>query len=508
MWAIVAAALFGVIGWALYVLELRKRRHASPPPTTILYTSTDSEIVPSTRKAKKTENEGTSEGLSNNKKDSTAKRAFDTVQTLLDAPAEAWTVLEERQGVTLSRTHFDPETLRIVENGGYAVQKGETRISKSARDVSEWLMLPNTKQQYDNMVDTVTEVKTLPPHDRVMHARYKAPMFVTPRDFCAFFGRRLIGQDIVHASISVESPRCPVDSKYVRGRVLVSGHRMRPLSDSECLLTYVICVDLCGSIPSSLKARVAKEQPLQVAKIRELVQSQSMPAHTPLDSIDSSPAQNAAAEVQESPRKKQSKQKENVDLRVLGAVAAGELLRQTHVAARSEWLPKPMIKQHVALYRKPRVEADTIAFMGRGVVNAPPQKVLEFLRDNGGMFLEHSRSIHKVDEETCVLQCSFKARQWLSLVQRDAVLVQRCRDNLIAYVSTHVDAAPPSRHCIRAQVHPSGWVIEAHPQRPRLSAVVTCVLHAELNGALPAAMHARLADVIPNTIQRLRHKLN
>ena len=66
--------------------------------------------------------------------------------------------------------------------------------------------------------------------------------------------------------------RCPENPNYVRGEVLAGYLITGDIAKDSCHVTYVLSIDLKGSIPSWAINRVMNSQPLIIDKAKNLLE--------------------------------------------------------------------------------------------------------------------------------------------------------------------------------------------------------------------------------------------
>jgi hypothetical protein len=71
---------------------------------------------------------------------------------------------------------------------------------------------------------------------------------------------------------SVLHPDCPPDKGYVRGEIDIGGYVLTPVDgNTRTQITSVTKLDLKGSIPGFVMAKVMQEQPLTIDKMRTVI---------------------------------------------------------------------------------------------------------------------------------------------------------------------------------------------------------------------------------------------
>ncbi|KAI9090451.1 hypothetical protein DFS34DRAFT_718741, partial [Phlyctochytrium arcticum] len=81
---------------------------------------------------------------------------------------------------------------------------------------------------------------------------------------------------IFFASTSVVDQVAPLDSKRVRAHLTLAGWIIRPIEDG-LFISYIVQVDVKGSVPSSIIKMVQTQTPLCIARVLEYLETKSFP---------------------------------------------------------------------------------------------------------------------------------------------------------------------------------------------------------------------------------------
>ena len=131
---------------------------------------------------------------------------------------------------------------------------------------------PETKGLWDPMYREGHAVEIIDDWTIVAYERFH-PIFPTSgRDFVLLYSlmKRNDGS-YLQCSRSVEHPDCPEVGGVVRARLLFGSTLATPTGPNTCDVTYSLCIDLRGSIPGWIVARVSTESPAVLATIRDLI---------------------------------------------------------------------------------------------------------------------------------------------------------------------------------------------------------------------------------------------
>jgi len=104
----------------------------------------------------------------------------------------------------------------------------------------------------------------------VIYQLYALPWPLSNRDMVLLRGVR-VAEDgtIYNISVSIEHPKDPKPSKVVRASITNTAYVFKPISDSECELTYIVCMDPMGSIPKWLVSQNISKCALRVEQIAQ-----------------------------------------------------------------------------------------------------------------------------------------------------------------------------------------------------------------------------------------------
>jgi len=115
--------------------------------------------------------------------------------------------------------------------------------------------------------------------EAIIYMRTKTYNFmVWPRDSCLRVATKEYkgGYITVGRTPENEVEYCPLESGYVRGKILLSGFAVEPVGDSTgadevVKVTYIFQVDAQGWLPTAVVELVNNYQPLSILGIRKLL---------------------------------------------------------------------------------------------------------------------------------------------------------------------------------------------------------------------------------------------
>jgi hypothetical protein len=125
----------------------------------------------------------------------------------------------------------------------------------------------------DPDMKTLQLLKTFNPQTWSAYLEYKSQYFVAGRDFVNInHWRREASGKVFFVGGAVESAEMPKRSGLVRGELVIGGWLMEAVDGGKATkLTYVVQLDLKGSIPTWISGEIMKRQPMQIDKIRNFL---------------------------------------------------------------------------------------------------------------------------------------------------------------------------------------------------------------------------------------------
>ena len=166
-----------------------------------------------------------------------------------------WNDLGERNGIHGFQKNID----------GRATIKAIGVLDFSAMDVCNFLLANDKKKSWDSML---IESKILHNYGdvRIVQESFSAPWPVSGRDFVFAMKWMDRGDDILMVAKSIDIGVADARG-YVRGEVINSGFLIKKLSATSSEVTYSVCIDLKGMIPTMLVNKMASNQVSNLHKI-------------------------------------------------------------------------------------------------------------------------------------------------------------------------------------------------------------------------------------------------
>eukprot|EP01027_Heterolobosea_sp_BB2_P009523 GEZU01014026.1.p1 GENE.GEZU01014026.1~~GEZU01014026.1.p1 ORF type:complete len:266 (+),score=100.29 GEZU01014026.1:122-919(+) len=186
-----------------------------------------------------------------------------------------WQFIKEKKGVKIERkaTNITAEgsnnTLNIV--------RGTTVVNCSPQHLFDnILMNPALQFWVDPYVKNRRLVTKFDAECEMWYYEYKSPPPVAHRDFLTFEVNKKVSDthwiSLARSCLCDDVP--PFPKHYVRGEMLCSGYEIRVVEGQpdSCILSFVVQIDLKGSMPIFIVNKSTEDSPLQLALIKELAE--------------------------------------------------------------------------------------------------------------------------------------------------------------------------------------------------------------------------------------------
>jgi hypothetical protein len=187
----------------------------------------------------------------------------------------AWVELGTKRGIRIWKAAAGTDG---QEGGGAGVAvRGRGRIDVSVATAMGRIRDSAKKAVWDGMFVTSRVVEQVNPRTKIQQECFKGIWPVAGRDFCTIQTVRMFPDGTgVLAGTSRVDPRCAEKAPYVRGECVIAGFVIRPADgegDRACVVDYISHADLKGSVPAFILEKVATNQPMNVATLREVCQN-------------------------------------------------------------------------------------------------------------------------------------------------------------------------------------------------------------------------------------------
>ncbi|XP_046369980.2 uncharacterized protein LOC124144554 isoform X1 [Haliotis rufescens] len=205
--------------------------------------------------------------------------------------------------------------------------------------------------------------------------------------------------------------------------------------------------------------------------------------------------------------------------KTLASQAAAELLAQVLKASNIEldkgaeeqfstaggWMFYGFESDVVILKRLFKAGSHVQSYLGKGVVEAPPQTVWEALRNPRTRFT-YDESLKKVDilqtisENLRIVYLYHEVHQILKKESCDFCIVQSERiegeKHILVYQSVDWATTPPRGDTVRATLLPSGWIIEPVQKDKKIHSMVTYLMQIDCGAPKPTSEKMPFEDMV------------
>lgn len=159
------------------------------------------------------------------------------------------------------------EAFRKPAPGGLFIIKGSYTVDKSIPEIVAFISDLPRKANYDELYETGHYIERFDDTTEVVYLKYKRQAIVSPRDFCLFQKRFELSEDrVIAVAFSVDHPDCP-QTKFVRANLYMGCMILDKVNDSQTYVTYMVHVDVGGSVPTSIVNSAQQKQSLVPFKI-------------------------------------------------------------------------------------------------------------------------------------------------------------------------------------------------------------------------------------------------
>lgn len=180
-----------------------------------------------------------------------AKRVLKDAQELMEE-SEGW----ERLNLGIPGIN----AARRKASGGLYVIMSQGIINRTPDDILAYLEDISRKPEYDPMFESGRVVEKLPDDMEIAYQKYKKTGPVSARDFCLLQKRFVISDSYVAAvATSVNHPDVP-DTQFVRAHLYMGCFMLEKIDQVRTKVTYMVHVDIKGSIPKFIVNKVQNGQ--------------------------------------------------------------------------------------------------------------------------------------------------------------------------------------------------------------------------------------------------------
>jgi hypothetical protein len=173
------------------------------------------------------------------------------------------------------------------------------------------------------------------------------------------------------------------------------------------------------------------------------------------------------------------------------------------------------VEREVVILRKKVPGTQFFSFMGRGVIELPPRKVYDSIRNPQLRFtydnmLKELHFVKHVEDGLYILHIHHETTQCFIKQSRDFCILANERQEgnklLLVGLSVDIPECPINPNITRAKLTFSGWVVEPYKLDDRTCTLVTYLLQVDLGG-VPATLVNYVSKRQPLAISYLRDYL-
>ena len=192
----------------------------------------------------------------------------------------------------------------------------------------------------------------------------------------------------------------------------------------------------------------------------------------------------------------------------------GQLLISIANATEEDgWIPLSAKSDVVAMKKPPPKGAPPInCVKGTGMVKAPPEFILRFLKDPSTTikldeFLKESKIVHEVSGAVHIVHLLYKA-VWPTSARDFSILSVSGQFDKQTWVEAGLSVqdprVPQEKGYVRGELIVGGYVIRSVPDNPELSEV-TYAAQVDLKGSIPTFVVNKITESQPQCVSRLRN---
>ena len=192
----------------------------------------------------------------------------------LQAKDAHWTLQSTHQGLTV-------HTAPVASRPHLPVVRGHLQLHNITPDeFYSAVRSEDCHAIWDSRYDSADIYAHIDQHTVLVHNKVKGQFPVAPRDMCLLVQtkRQESGKRLLNVAVSIQDQRIPVKKGFVRSELDVTVWDLVFLPDKNVLdVTYLVSVDLGGSIPSSLVRMGLRDTPTNIVRVADLVKAHGSP---------------------------------------------------------------------------------------------------------------------------------------------------------------------------------------------------------------------------------------
>jgi len=166
---------------------------------------------------------------------------------------------------------------RTIEGSALNVSRGIVTIKAPVEKCFELAMNAEKRTTWDKVTKESRLLKKIDDTHFLTYMQSMAKWPASARDFIIELAvKRFEDKSIVVYGKTPDSDDTPVPKGVVRGKCISSGYIFVPnADDTETTVTFVMQLDMCGSVPNFIVNMVMVDEPLCLAQFRALVEAEA-----------------------------------------------------------------------------------------------------------------------------------------------------------------------------------------------------------------------------------------
>jgi hypothetical protein len=209
---------------------------------------------------------------SDNKFADTTRKALTYLKELA-ASHDGWSFNSEKDNVKIYTKEVE---------GGLPMTRGDTVLEAGWTLEQIGAIAQNTGSRaiWDERFEFAEIKERYTRHEILIYSKLKGTWPVSGRDVVATsIAEYKEGEEYIIAITSVEEPTLPPVSSYVRANSPISGWVLKPLEGGAISMTYIVHVNLNGSIPSAFVKKIQIQTPLCAGKVVDYARKFGFPPY-------------------------------------------------------------------------------------------------------------------------------------------------------------------------------------------------------------------------------------
>jgi len=160
--------------------------------------------------------------------------------------------------------------------------RGDTVLEAgwTLEQIGDVIQSPGARVNWDERFESAEIKERYTRREFLIHSKLKGTWPVSGRDIVATsIVEYKEGEELIIAITSVEEPTLPPVSSHVRANTPISGWVLKPLEGGAISITYIVHVNLNGSIPSAFVKKVQSQTPLCAGKVVDYARKFGFPPY-------------------------------------------------------------------------------------------------------------------------------------------------------------------------------------------------------------------------------------